>query len=71
MCIRCRRGLKFRVQDSILKHMAQGLTRKQITSALHFENPMSFNYYWKQIVKRFGTKSHFKIALIARDDGIV
>jgi DNA-binding NarL/FixJ family response regulator len=71
MCIVCRRALKFRVQDAILQHMAAGLTRRQVASALHFKNSFSFNYYWKQITKRFRTKSEFKIAVLAKQAGIV
>lgn len=71
MCIRCRRSLKYRVQDSILKHMAEGLTKKQAAAALQFKNRMSVVKYWTQITERFGTRSQFKIALLAREQGIV
>lgn len=55
----------------MLKHMALGFNRKQIASALKFEDPESLVVYWRQITERFGTKSEFKIALLAKQAGIV
>jgi DNA-binding NarL/FixJ family response regulator len=68
---KARRKLSLQHQDNVLKMMAQGWSRKQISKALLFETRDGVDYYWQLIVKRFNTTSPFRIALLALKAGII
>lgn len=73
-CKNCRkrelRALDIQTQDLILRHLAMGLTLPKTARALHMQGPMVWNY-WRRIMKRFQTRSPFKIALLAKQAGIL
>ena len=71
MCGWCRDRMTEHVQNNILRLMALGLSRAQIQRTLGFKSISSVGEYMAGIRERFNTNSLFKIALRARELGIV
>jgi DNA-binding NarL/FixJ family response regulator len=63
-------SLNVQFQDVILRHMAEGLSRPQVARTLCISE-RGLGYHWNGIVERFKTRSEFKIALRAKQAGII
>lgn len=69
--IRGERVIRRRIEDTILRLKSRGLNQTQIASTLFLAGPQGVSFHWRRIMERFGTESEFKIALLAREAGIV
>lgn len=57
-------------QNTVLRKLAEGLSKKEVAHELNI-SPKTVGCHWAKIVERFKTRSEFKIALLAKQAGII
>lgn len=57
-------------QDEVLRKLAEGFSKKEVARELNI-SAKTVEWHWARIVERFETRSEFKIALLAKQAGII